>query len=150
MKQISLLLIVALFSLGTFAQVEKKDKMEEHHESHKMKKSDDHEARAMIYADKMATRLSLNMDQKEKIKKAQMKRLEDQKDLMADMMADESSEMHEEKMKIQEDFKEEMKEILTASQFKKWQPMHERELKMHAKHKAYKKDKDKIEKETDY
>lgn len=138
MKKIRIVLIVFLISFGAFAQGNKKDKMETHAESHNMSKEHiDSEAHAMIYADKMTTRLNLSLEQKEQIKQAQLKRLESQKEMMADMMSEsgnmgsENAEKKEEKMKIQQDFQEEMKDILTAEQYKKWKPMHDREMKMH-------------------
>ena len=157
MKKISLLLAVLFLSFGAFAQVDKEKKKTKGHEKHAM--MEDQEPHAMMYADKMATRLSLNAEQKEEIKKAQLKRLEAQKELMADHMedmagdtedmADEKADMHKKRMKIQEDFKEEMKEILNESQYAKWEVMHEREMKMQGNKKGYKKEKTKKE-DTDW
>ncbi len=153
MKKINLFLVFISFSLGSYAQVDKEDMMEARHETHNMRHSDDHEARAMIYADKVATRLSLTLEQKEKIREAKLKKLEDQKDLMASMlnekktMAGEKSEMHEEKKQLQSEFKKEMKEILTEAQYSKWKNMHEREMKMNEK--AYKMKKDKESKKME-
>ncbi|TBW28093.1 hypothetical protein [Gramella sp. KN1008] len=140
MKNISLLLVMLFLSFGALAQVDKNKGKAKGHEKQAMM-MEDPEPHAMMYADKMATRLSLNAEQKEKIKKAQLKRLEAQKELMADHMddmadepedmADERANMHKQRMKIQDDFKEEMKEILTESQYTKWEVMHEREMKMH-------------------
>ncbi|MFV8225019.1 hypothetical protein [Christiangramia aquimixticola] len=144
MKQICLLLLVALFSMSTFAQEDKEEMIEARHESHKMKDHNDHEARAMIYADKVATRLSLNLEQKEKIRLAHLKKQEKLNELKADILAGEKSEMQEQKMKIQKDFSEEMKDILDDPQFAKWKPMHEREMKMNEK--AYKMKKNKEDK----
>lgn len=151
MKNFSLLLMILFLSMGTFAQVGKEKKKEKHYEKHAMK--EDHEAHAMMYADKVTTRLSLTAEQKEEIKKAQIKRLEAQKELMAehkeemagdmDDMADAKANMKKQRMKIQEDFKEEMKEILNEAQYKKWETMHAREMKMHGKKKGHMKDKDK-------
>lgn len=163
MKNISLLLVMLFLSFGAFAQVDKNKGKAKGHEKQAMM-MEDPEPHAMMYADKMATRLSLNAEQKEKIKKAQLKRLEAQKELMADHMddmadepedmADERANMHKQKMKIQADFKEEMKEILNESQYAKWEVMHEREMKMHegemkGKKKSYKKDKSKKD-DTEY
>tara|TARA_B100001063_G_C16714100_1_gene529695 strand:+ start:521 stop:1009 length:489 start_codon:yes stop_codon:yes gene_type:complete len=162
MKQISILLILVFISLGTFAQNDKKNKMEKHHKTHNMSHDEDSEAHAMMYADKMTTRLNLTLDQKEQIKQAQVKRLESQKEMMADMMSENGdmggdiTEKKENKMKIQKDFKEDMKDILTPAQYKQWEPMHEREMKMHAKKKHMKegmdksKNKVKDEKDSDY
>lgn len=139
MRQISLILILAFISLTGFAQGDKKEKMEKHPKTHNMSHDVDNEAHAMMYADKMTTRLNLTLEQKEQIKKAQIKRLEDQKEMMAEMrsesgnMGNDNINKQEEKMKIQEDFKEEMKDILTSEQYKKWEPMHERDMKMHGK-----------------
>lgn len=159
MKQISILLVVAFISLGAFAQGNKKDKMEKHAEAHDMSKEHiDSEAHAMMYADKMTTRLNLSLEQKEKIRQAQLKRLESQKEMMAEMMSEsgnmgsENAKKKEEKMKIQEDFQEEMKDILTAEQYKEWQPMHEREMKKDGnkmKDKGLYKNKDKDEEDSD-
>lgn len=158
MKQISLILILAFISLGAFAQGDKKDKMEKQHKTHKMSADIDNEAHAMMYADKMTTRLNLSLEQKEQIREAQMKRLESKKEMMAEMMSEsgnmgaENAEMKEEKMKIQEDFKEEMKEILTSEQYKEWEPMHERKMKMHGKtkNKNKNKNKDKDKDDSEY
>lgn len=150
MKKLSLLLIVVFLSFGAFAQVGKQKQMGEHHESHTMKKDADREARAMIYADKISTRLGLNMEQKEKIRQAQMHRLENQKELMAEMLNNEenmgNSAMRDRRMKIQNDFQQRMKEILTDAQYKNWTPMHEREMKMQEKDNSYEKNKNKDKK----
>ena len=139
MKQIGIVLIIFLISMGTSAQDDKNEGMEKHHETHNMSHDIDSEARAMIYADKMTTRLNLTLEQKEQIQQAEMKRLENQKAMMAEMMnesgnmrSDNGAEQYE-KAKIMNNFKEEMKEILTASQYKEWEPMHDREMKMHGK-----------------
>lgn len=147
MKKIHVSLIAMLLSMIVYAQ--EPEKMDDRHESHKMEQDIDHEARAMIYADKMATRLSLDLEQKEKIKEAKMKCLEDEQDLMTEMMEGNNTEMEAKKTEIEKEFAEEMKDILTDKQFSKWKPMHEREMKMHGK-KAYKKNKEKEGKETDY
>ena len=125
--------------MGASAQDDKKDDMEKNHDTHNMSHDIESEARAMIYADKMTTRLNLTLEQKEQIQQAEMKRLENQKAMMADMM-NESGNMRTdngakqyEKAKIMNNFKGEMKEILTASQYKEWEPMHDREMKMHGK-----------------
>ncbi|MCB7481488.1 hypothetical protein [Christiangramia sediminis] len=139
MKQMRIILVLVFISVGAFAQGDKKDKMEKQHKTHKMSADIDNEAHAMMYADKMTTRLNLSLEQKEQIKQAQMKRLESQKEMMAEMMNEsgnrgsDNAEMKEERMKIQEDFKGEMKDILTSEQYKKWEPMHERDMKMHGK-----------------
>ena len=149
MRQISILIIVAFISLGAFSQVDKKDKMEQHHETHNMSHDIDSEAHAMMYADKMTTRLNLTLEQKDQIQQAQLKRLESQKKMMAETMNEsgnmgaENAGMKEQKMKIQQDFKDEMKDILTSAQYEKWQPMHEREMKMHGKNKYKNKNKNK-------
>jgi HD-GYP domain-containing protein (c-di-GMP phosphodiesterase class II) len=142
MKQISLLLLVSFFSLSTFAQVDKEEMMEAKHESHKMKDHDDHEARAMIYADKVATRLSLNLEKKEKIRLAHLQKQEDLNELKAELLAGEKSEMNDQKKKIQNDFTEEMKDILDDAQYAKWKQMHDREMKMNEKAYKMKKNKD--------
>ncbi|MDR5591981.1 hypothetical protein [Christiangramia sp. SM2212] len=171
MKQISLLLIVALISLGSFAQGNKKDKMEKHSKTHNMSKEHiDSEAHAMMYADKMTTRLNLSLEQKEEIREAQMKRLERQKEMMAAMMSEGGNmgsyneEKKQEKMKIQSDFQDEMREILSPEQYQDWEPMHKREMKMQRdkmknkdlykakgknKEKNKGKDKDEYEKDSD-
>ena len=146
MRQISIILIVAFISLGAFGQVDKKDEMEKHHETHNMSHDIDSEAHAMMYADKMTTRLNLTLEQKDQIQQAQLKRLESQKEMMAEMMSEtgnmgtENAEKKEYKMKIQEDFKEEMKSILTSAQYKEWEPMYKTEMKKYDKKKN--KDKD--------
>lgn len=149
MKKFSLLLMMLFLSFGAFAQAGKEKKKEKGYEKHAMK--EDPEAHAMMYADKITTRLNLNAEQKEDIKKAQIKRLEAQKELMAehkeemagdmDDMADAKADMQKQRKKIQEDFKEEMKEILNDAQYTKWEAMHDREMKMHGKKKGHKKDK---------
>lgn len=151
MKNLSLLVMMLFLSFGAFAQVEKEHKKKEKgYEKHVMK--EDQEAHAMMYSDKITTRLNLTAEQKEDIKKAQIKRLEAQKELRAehkeemdgdmDDMADAKADMQKQRMKIQEDFKEEMKEILNEAQYTKWEAMHEREMKMHGKKKGHKKNKD--------
>lgn len=103
-----------------------------------MEQKIDHEARAMIYADKVTTRLGLTLKQKEKIQKAEMKRLEDQQDLMAEMLHESGSKVKEKHNKIEDDFKKDMKKILSDAQYTKWKPMYESEMKMHNRT-AYKK-----------
>lgn len=155
MKQINLLLLLVFISVGAFAQVTDHEKMDKRHKTHKMSTEVENEAQSLMYADKVSTRLSLSLEQKEKIQNAQMKRLEAKRDLMESMISDtgntgeESIESKKEKMKIQDDFKAEMKEILSASQYKDWKEMHDREMKMHHK-KAYKKSKEKDSKGTEY
>lgn len=150
MKNISILLVALFLSFGMFAQVGK-DKKEKNYEKRAMMQ--DPEAHAMMYADKMSTRLNLTKEQKKEIQELQMKRLEAQQELMADYkgnvdedaedMADEKADMQEKKMKIQEDFKNDMKEILDDAQYQKWETMHNREMKMNAKKKGHYKDKKK-------
>lgn len=134
MRYIILLIIAVLVSFPAMAQ--EKEKMNESHQSNMMEQEIDHEARAMLYADKMATRLGLNMEQKAKIEKAEMKRLEAEQGLMVEMMSESASEMESEYQKIEDDFSSEIKKILTSAQFEKWKPMHEREMKIHNR-KAY-------------
>ncbi len=133
MKNLSVLLVLVFISFGAFAQ---KNKMKD--------EKIDHEAHAMLYADKMTTKFGLDADKKEAIQKAQFKRLEAEKELKdeyanemmgedAEDMADEKADMQKQRMKIQTDFKEEMKEILSTSQYQKWEVMHQREMKMHDK-----------------
>lgn len=130
MKRITILaLIFAFISMGAIAQVKEK-----HHESHNIKENIDTEAHAMMYADKVTTRLNLSLEQKEKIQEAQMKRLQHEKEMMAEMMHDtgEMGEMKKKKMHAYEDeFMADMKNILTPAQYQKWLTMHEREKKMH-------------------
>ncbi len=152
MKNISMLLALLFLSVGMFGQVGKDKK----HEKHAMMQ--DPEAHAMMYADKMATRLDLTPEQKEEVQELQMKRLQAHQELMADYkgdmdkddedIADEKADMHKQKMKIQEDFKEDMKEILNDAQFQKWETMHNREMKMQGMKKGHYKDKKK--EETDW
>lgn len=126
MKRISLVLLMIFISLGAFAQKDM-DKM----------KSEKHSAK---YADRVASELNLTADQKEKVQKAHMKMMEDKwelkgdhkKDAMAnkgDGMAEESAEMREDRMKIQADFKEEMKDILDDGQYMKWESMYNKDMK---------------------
>ena len=150
MKNISILLVALFLSFGMFSQVGK-DKKEKNYEKRAMMQ--DPEVHAMMYADKMSTRLNLTKEQKKEIQELQMKRLEAQQELMADYkgnvdedaedMADEKADMQEKKMKIQEDFKNDMKEILDDAQYQKWETMHNREMKMNAKKKGHYKDKKK-------
>ena len=146
MKQVNIILIVAFISLGAFAQVDEKGEMEKHHETHNMSHDIDSEAHAMMYADKMTTRLNLTLEQKKQIEQAQLNRLESQKKMMTEMMSEsgdmgvENSDKKEQKMKIQQDFKDEMKDILTSAQYKEWEPIYEREMKPYGKDKN--KDKD--------
>lgn len=99
------------------------------------KKSNDE--MAMMYAEKMGTKFSLTAEQKAKVKEAQMKRLADQKELMAkrkdkmddaDDMADETADFKEKRMKIQEDFKDDMQSILDENQYTQWEAMHDEEM----------------------
>lgn len=130
MKRTTILALLFLFiSLGAKAQVKEK-----HHESHNISENIDNEAHAMMYADKVTTRLNLSLEQKEKIQDAQMQKLQHEKEMMAEMMH-ESGEMGDMKNKkiqaYEEEFMSEMKKILTPSQYEEWLPMHEREKKMH-------------------
>ncbi|QYA25317.1 hypothetical protein G3I01_07250 [Gramella sp. MT6] len=128
-RVIILVLLFAFFSLGAMAQVKEK-----HHETHNISENIDTEAHAMMYADKVTTRLGLSLEQKEKIQEAQMKRLQHKKEMMAEMMheGDEAGEMHKKKMQSYEDeFMAEMKKILTPAQYEEWLPMHDREMQMH-------------------
>jgi hypothetical protein len=126
-----------LFSFATFAQVEKeyKDKDKDRMEMRS------HNEDATMYSDKMAAKLSLDVKQKKDSKKAQQKRWASMKELKAYHRADmteedaedmpqEKAEMHEQRMKIQDDFKEDMREILDDKQFAKWEVMHNEEMKM--------------------
>lgn len=137
MKIFSLLVLALFLSFQAFAQ-DKKPKGKAHgHEMHAM--NEDHEPAAMMYADKVTTRLGLNAEQKAQIKQAQMHRLEAQKELHREYMASAKAEMGEnsdyemERKKIQDDFKEEMREILNKDQYTKWESMHKREMKIQAK-----------------
>lgn len=49
----------------------------------------------------------------------------------AEDMPKEKAEMHEQRMKIQNDFKEDVREILDENQYAKWETMHNDEMKMH-------------------
>ncbi len=133
MKNLSVLIVLVFMSFGLFAQ---KNKMKD--------EKIDHEAHAMLYADKMATKFGLNAEKKEAIQKAQFERLEAEKELRdeyanemmeedAEDMADEKADMQKQRMKIQEDFKEEMREILSDTQYNQWVVMHDREMKMQDK-----------------
>ncbi|MEO2127764.1 MAG: hypothetical protein ABGW91_06340 [Christiangramia sp.] len=134
MKKYSLLLVMVFMTMVAFAQEKK---------GWEKKSSDE---MAMIYAEKVSSKLSLTAEQKEKIKEAQMKRLEDQKELMAkrqdqmadaEDMADETADMKEKRMKIQEGFKDDMQSILNEEQYAKWENMHQEEMKMmKGKHKG--------------
>ncbi|APG61091.1 hypothetical protein LPB144_12040 [Christiangramia salexigens] len=145
--------MMLFLSLSVFAQDNKEKKKEKAHEKHEMMKGHgeqtlkvDNDTHAMVYADKMTTRLNLTAEQKKQVKKAQFKRLDEQKELKeeyktsmtekTDDVAGENSEMQEKKMKIQADFKEEMKDILNEVQFSRWEVMHERDMKMKARKKA--------------
>jgi hypothetical protein len=158
MRQTYILLLVAFISLGNYAQVTKKHKMEKHQNVHNVGHEMDKEAKAMMYADKVTTRLNLSLEQKEKIEQAQMRRLENQQEMMAEMMresgnmGEQYSERKDRKKKIQEDFKAEMKQILSPVQYKNWLPMHEREMKMKNKKDVYKvnKNKQKYKDSLDY
>ncbi|TRO67050.1 hypothetical protein [Christiangramia sabulilitoris] len=152
MKRIILVAMVLSLSVSGLAQIKKEKKMESMHDSKSVMDHDNQEARAMIYADKMATRLSLNLEQKEKIREAHLKRLENEKDLKTamlnskDSMIEEKKDMMEQRKQIQQDFKDDMKAILNANQFSRWKGMHEREMKMNEKAYKLKKNKgDKIE-----
>ncbi|TVZ26871.1 hypothetical protein JM83_1862 [Gillisia sp. Hel_I_86] len=125
MKKISLLLLMAMFSFATYAQVEKEHMDKDHMEQKEMKqvKMMSHEEDASMYSDKMATKLSLNAEQKEDLRKAQQKRWES----MNEMKAKHKDEM----AKIQDDFKEDLRDILDDSQYTKWEAMHNAEMKMH-------------------
>lgn len=127
-----IILLIAVF-LSSAALAQEKEKMNESHESNMMKQEIDHEARAMIYADKMATRLGLSMEQKEMIEKAEMKRLDKEQKLMIDMMSKSDAQMEAHYKKVEDEFNSEMKDILTNAQYERWKPMHEREMKMHHK-----------------
>ena len=130
MKRITILVLLFTFiSMGAIAQVKEK-----HHETHNMSEDIDNEAHAMMYADKVTTRLNLSLEQKEKIQEAQMKRLEHEKKMMAESMSEsgEMGNMNKEKMPAYEDeFMAEMKTILTSSQYEEWLPMHDREMSKH-------------------
>lgn len=126
MKKFSLILAMTFITMAGFAQ-----------EKGWEKKSNDE--MAMMYAEKMGTKMNLTAEQKTKIKDAQMKRLEDQKELMADRkekmnnaddMAEEKADFREKRMKIQEDFKDDMQSILDENQYTQWETMHEEEMKM--------------------
>ncbi|MCH4824528.1 hypothetical protein ML462_15250 [Gramella lutea] len=134
MKRI-VLLFVAFITIGAFAQEVKQDKKGQHHEDHSISSHIDAEAHAMMYADKVTTRLNLNLEQKDKIQEAQMQRLLQEKEMMSEMMAETSgqSDIESREMEIEEDFKAEIKKILNPSQYKKWEEMHDREMKTHYK-----------------
>ncbi|WP_026836488.1 hypothetical protein [Gillisia sp. JM1] len=151
MKKINLVLLMILFSFPTFAQVEKeyKDKDKDHMEMMS------HDEDATMYSDKMATKLSLNVEQKADLKKAQQKRWESMKELKAghraemteedaEDMPQEKAEMHEQRMKIQDDFKEDIREILDDKQFARWEVMHNEEMKMDKEKMMKHKDKSKM------
>ena len=130
MKKFSLILAMTFITMAGFAQ-----------EKGWEKKSNDE--MAMMYAEKMGTKMNLTAEQKTKIKDAQMKRLEDQKALMADRkddmddaddMTEENADFREKRIKIQEDFKDDMESILDEAQFTKWEAMHDEEMKtMHGR-----------------
>lgn len=140
MKNLSVLLLLLFLSFQVTGQ-HNKPKGEAHgHEKHAM--MDDPEPAAMMYADKVTTRLGLKAEQKLQIKQAQLERMQAQMELKQEYLAaaDEEkpndADYEKEKQKIQEDFREEMKEILNAEQFQKWEAMHKREMKMHSKKKG--------------
>ncbi|MFD2833060.1 hypothetical protein [Gramella sp. AN32] len=141
MKKISLILVMLFISIGAFAQ---KD----------MKKMKTNEEKSAMYAEKLSSELGLNANQKARIKDAKIKMLEDKKELMAEhkeeameghhKMAEESAEMREAKMKIQADFKEDMKDILDANQYIKWEAMQDKGM-----HKSMDKNKKMMSKKMD-
>lgn len=140
--------MMLMFTFLSFGQDEKveKEKGKAHMENKEMKhmkmEHHDHEEEAKMYSDKMAAKLSLSAEQKDDLKKAQLKRWESMKELKAEHkeemakedaedMPKENAEMHEKRMKIQEDFKEDVREILDEAQYAKWETMHNDEMKMH-------------------
>lgn len=137
MKKISLVLLMILFFFPTFAQVEKEHKDKDKDLMEMMSHDED----ATMYSDKMSAKLSLNAEQKADLKKAQQKRWESMKELKADHRAERTeednedipqakAEMHEQRMKIQDDFNKDIREILDDKQFVKWEVMHNEEMKM--------------------
>jgi hypothetical protein len=52
--------------------------------------------------------------------------------------------MHEQRMKIQDDFKEDIREILDDKQFARWEVMHNEEMKMDKEKMMMHKDKSKM------
>lgn len=127
------LLFVAFITIGAYAQEIKKKQMGQHHEDHSISSHIDAEAHAMMYADKVTTRLNLNLEQKDRIQEAQMQRLLNENEMMSKMMMETAKEvdMERREREIQEEFKSEMKKILTSSQYKEWEEMHDREMKTH-------------------
>jgi len=150
-NKISLVLIMFIFSLTSFAQDDKQEvkhmettcDMEncnaEDCKTH-MKMMEDEDPTE--FSDRMGMKLGLNAEQKEAIQKAQLKRKVSMMELKVDHqkeMANEDAEdlpkeraqMHEDRMKINADFKESMKEILDDSQYVQWETMHTEQMKMH-------------------
>lgn len=120
MKKISLLLLMLLFSVTAFAQ------------RGKDWKGKSHEERAAMYVDKLDRRLSLNEQQKERIKEMQMERLQTQQEMMANQRENMNNnandmasrqEMQQQRMQMHEDFKAQMKNILDEKQYAKWEAM---------------------------
>ena len=134
MKRI-ILLFVAFITIGAYAQEGKKDQRAQHHENPPMKSHVNAEAHAMMYADKVTTRLNLSLEQKNKIEEAQLQRILAEQEMMSEMMTKtgKDSKMESRDMEIQKDFEAKMKNILTPAQFNEWEEMHEREMKMHHK-----------------
>lgn len=130
MKKVSLLLIMVFMTMIGFAQQKGWEKKS-------------NEEKASMYAERVSSKLSLNADQKEKIKMVQLKHMEamdewkkDHKDLAGEDvedMADENADLREEHMKMMEDYKDDMKDILTDAQYQKWEMMHDEQMKMHNK-----------------
>jgi hypothetical protein len=140
-NKISLILMMFMFSFATFAQVQKQERkhMDKEHKMH-MKMMGDEDPTE--FSDRMGMKLDLNAEQKEAVKKAQLKRKEsltglkeDHQKMMAtedvEDMSKERAEMHEDMMKTNTGFKESMKEILDDSQYTKWETMHTKQMKMH-------------------
>jgi len=140
-NRISLILMMFMFSFTTFAQVEKQE-MKQMGEEHKMHMKMMGDQDPTEFSDNMGMKLGLNAEQKEAVKKAQLKRKEslmelnkDHKNVMesedAENMSNEKSEMHAGMMKINEDFKESMMDILDDSQYVQWNTMHTEQMKIH-------------------
>jgi len=73
-------------------------------------------------------KLGLNAEQKAAIKKAQLKRLESLMELKAEHKEEMAKEDAEDMMKINADFKEDMRDILENSQYAKWETMHDDQI----------------------
>lgn len=127
--------MILLFSVTLFAQ-----------ERGERRSEMTNEEMATLHAKRLAMQLDLNEEQEAKLKELYTKQFEDRRELMQERreereemrkeMAKERSKMREEHMEISEQHKAQMKEILTAEQFAKWEELQEKRRKgrkMHMK-----------------